>query len=288
MKIWNWKMTINKIILFKQVIWRWFICLQLIVLCTYFGFKRVFNWYLTKRINRVSFVFSLLIGKCCGKTITDIIGRPSLTLSKGILTLSWLLCLLFSMEETSSWSDLPQYLAELILKHLSVPNYLSFGSVCRSWCPAQRECPHLLGPLFIVFYSNVAAARGIIEILSLPDQRIYKMPVRLNLPFSCVSSSHGWMLLQTINRCILVKNNEYVNLPTGFCYLDCLFFSTPSYPDGILFVRNSTNKFLLYQRCDRRFDEYHWNGTAVSNTIFHEGKLYTLLLMLVPNYYGLV
>ncbi|KAJ8635614.1 hypothetical protein MRB53_009881 [Persea americana] len=79
------------------------------------------------------------------------------------------------MEDTSSWSDLPQCLAELILKHLSVPNCLSFGSVCRSWSLAQRQCPHRLEPPFIVFYRSAAAARGIIKILSLPDQRTYKM-----------------------------------------------------------------------------------------------------------------
>lgn len=61
-----------------------------------------------------------------------------------------------------------------------------------------------------------------------------------------------------------------------FHYLDCLFFSTPSDPDGVLFVRKSDNTFLLYRLCDRQFHEHEWKGSVVaSNTIFHEGKLYT-------------
>lgn len=61
-------------------------------------------------------------------------------------------------------------------------------------------------------------------------------------------------------------------------YLDCLFFSTPSDPDGVIFIRKSDNTFLLYRLCDRKFYEHQWKGTAVSNTIFVEGKLYTLSL----------
>ena len=188
------------------------------------------------------------------------------------------------MDENSRWPALPQCLLEVILKRLTVPRSLCFGSVCRSWCIAQRECCHHRGFPFIVFYTS-CSERCIVEIFSLCDKRKYKMPLpKLELRSICLSSSHGWMLLQSTNKylTLLVKDKECITLPMeklSFCYLDCLFFSTPSDPDDILFIRKSNNSFLLYRRCDRWFQEHQWKGgTVVSNTIFCRGKLYTFSL----------
>lgn len=40
----------------------------------------------------------------------------------------------------ASWSYLPQSLLELILKRLTLPDYLRFGCVCRLWRTAQTKC----------------------------------------------------------------------------------------------------------------------------------------------------
>ncbi|RWR81482.1 F-box domain-containing protein/DUF295 domain-containing protein [Cinnamomum micranthum f. kanehirae] len=186
---------------------------------------------------------------------------------------------LFSMEGTICWSDLPQCLLELILQRLSMPDRLLFGSVCRSWCIAKRQCRVLP---FIIFYRFVTR-KETIEIFSLPDKRIYKMQVQeIDARSLCISTSHGWMLFQPDNTyftSVLVKNEEHVVLPRlefSVCYLDCLFFSTQLDPDGVIFVRKSNNTFLLYRCCERQFYEHQWRETVVSNTIFFEGKLYAL------------
>ncbi|KAJ8651047.1 hypothetical protein MRB53_004070 [Persea americana] len=45
-----------------------------------------------------------------------------------------------------SWSHLSQCLVELILKPLTLPDRVRFGSVCRSWRRAQLECLHAPAP----------------------------------------------------------------------------------------------------------------------------------------------
>lgn len=66
-------------------------------------------------------------------------------------------CLVIKLKKTRRrWSDLPQCVLDLILKPLTLPDRLRFGSVCRSWRIAQTQ--HLLPsapPLpFLILYRN--------------------------------------------------------------------------------------------------------------------------------------
>lgn len=208
------------------------------------------------------------------------------------------------------WSDLPQSILELVLKHLILPDHIRFGSVCCSWRITQKQSlhpplsqlPFLLLP--IDFY------RRNIKFFSLSEKRIYKIPMPSNFTPKlghCISSSHGWLLLEDRKKYNLFhlfnpfveKGKNYIQLPKTKIvqYRNCLFFSTPSDPNGILLVMKSSNSFVLYRLNNQccswlDSDDYCWERDIVSNIICHEGKLYamnkdwslTVVDFLLPHY----
>eukprot|EP00268_Persea_americana_P039799 TRINITY_DN3944_c0_g1_i5.p1 TRINITY_DN3944_c0_g1~~TRINITY_DN3944_c0_g1_i5.p1 ORF type:complete len:408 (-),score=48.58 TRINITY_DN3944_c0_g1_i5:528-1751(-) len=198
-------------------------------------------------------------------------------------------CLTMDIKETSSWSNLPQCLLELILERLILPDRLRFGSVCRSWYTAQAQSLHL--PVsrlpFLVFRRGSSS----IELFSLTEKKIYKMPMpKCETPMShlhCVSSSHGWLMFIStkknetgflfnpfIKKCVRLPNKKI-----GFLGLDCIFFSTPTDPDGIFHIMQGCQTLMLCSLKDPSrwsiFDESE-QGNVVSNTILCDGKLYAL------------
>lgn len=190
-------------------------------------------------------------------------------------------------ETSSNWSDLPQYILELILRYLIVPDRLRFGSVCHPWCIAQTKCQCLLPQLPLLFISIISGdtrkgAFHSYSFYSLTERKILRVPMPYLKDFcTCVSSSHGWLLFQSNDDLLVsLENAECVRLPKllkdkfSVFYRDCLFFSTPADPHGVVFIRKSDHTFLLYRRRRKRFVEYEWKGAVASNTIFFEGKLY--------------
>lgn len=131
-------------------------------------------------------------------------------------------------------------------------------------------------------------------------------PVCFGYSFRCISSSCGWLLFECESMCMKCTSFLYnplmekcIRLPRVLkhsCYVDCLYFSTRVDPIGVLFARKSNNTFLLYRLkypcrspkiifsvlyglkdlCCSPFHQYEWKETVVSNTIFCQGKLYTL------------
>ncbi|KAJ8650829.1 hypothetical protein MRB53_003852 [Persea americana] len=214
------------------------------------------------------------------------------------------------------WSDLPQCLLELILERLILSDRLRFGSVCRSWRIAQVQClyPPASQIPFPVFRRNSSIERRSIEFFSLSEKRIYKAPMPdCGTPMHCilcVSSSHGWLLFRTLDGhksgfLFNPFNRKYIQLPdeisfrteyfngTFFCNpitlpsgnfgtdLSGFFFSTPTNPDGVLYVKGCRYRFML---CALKYLPQHskWirrlanTEDAVSNTIFCGGNLYAL------------
>lgn len=90
-----------------------------------------------------------------------------------------------------------------------------------------------------------------------------------------------------LNKCINHIQN-HIQLPKTeevVRYRNCLFFSTPSYPNGVLLVTKSDNSFLLYRQTLNDSDHYEWEndgynykweGTVVSNVIICKGKSYAV------------
>ncbi|KAJ8638924.1 hypothetical protein MRB53_015618 [Persea americana] len=214
--------------------------------------------------------------------------------------------------EEASWSDLPQSLLEEIVSRLARRQYLIFGSVCSSWRMAQTQCDYPpAAPLpIIIYYFDEKCVRY----FSPSKKKSLTAPLHNGLtPIGngffhgrFLSSSHGWLLMETKNDFgsepmfhlfnPFVKKycndhfQNHIQLPKTkgvVCYLHCVFFSTPSDPDGVLFVTSSDNSFLLYRlRLNNRYDRYQWErdryryqwegSGVISNFIFCKGKLYAL------------
>ncbi|KAJ8647142.1 hypothetical protein MRB53_000165 [Persea americana] len=179
-----------------------------------------------------------------------------------------------------SWSDASQDLLQLILRFLTPLNHLRFGSVCRSWRIAQRECLHPPAqdlPFHIVSRDRDDTPRESIELYSFSEKKIYKKPLQrsftdaYSVPYSRHTPSH-------------IPEQESIG------YNDYLFFSTPAHPDGLLLLKEIfSNKFLscrLNPRSDHQYYEWQepfivsgWDQEScrvMSSIIFFQGKLYAL------------
>ncbi|XXG42949.1 hypothetical protein AAC387_Pa01g3098 [Persea americana] len=196
------------------------------------------------------------------------------------------------MKEKSSWSNLLQCLLELILERLILHDRLRFGSVCHSWRIAQAQCLHPpVSQLPSLVFRRGSSTERSIEFFSLTEKKIYKMPVpKCETPMRllhCVSSSHGWLLFTSTNKneagflfnpfikkCVHLPSTE-----TSLFDLDCIFFSTPTDPDGVFHIMKGCRRFMLCSLKDpSQWSIFDQSGQEdfVSNTIFCNGKLYAL------------
>ncbi|XP_077225924.1 putative F-box protein At3g25750 [Tasmannia lanceolata] len=104
------------------------------------------------------------------------------------------------------WSQLPKEILGLILKRLSLTDYLRFGGVCVSWRSVMAERCHPLAPQppWIMLYSH--GDSEIQGFFCLTEKRVYK----LNLPEVrgrwCCGSSEGWLIMTD-----LIKGNFLLN-----------------------------------------------------------------------------
>ncbi|RWR81430.1 F-box/kelch-repeat-like protein [Cinnamomum micranthum f. kanehirae] len=186
-----------------------------------------------------------------------------------------------------SWSHLSQCLLKLILKPLTLPDRVRFGSVCRSWRRAQLDCLDAPAPpLPSLILSNIIEDEEVsIELFSFSDKRLYKLPqLPAHLLERCASSPQSWLLSHSFPGLIFFNpfSKECVQIHLkNYGFRDWLFFSTRSYPNGILFYSESgTNRFLVCSFCylmtiERRYMKL-WEKDVVSNVILCGKKLYAL------------
>ncbi|KAJ8647143.1 hypothetical protein MRB53_000166 [Persea americana] len=182
------------------------------------------------------------------------------------------------MEErrcSSGWSDLSQPLLELILKLLTPLDHLRFGSVCRSWRIAQRGYPAQDLPFHIVSrdLDYIHIPRESIELYSFSEKKIYKKSLHRRFLFAySIPYSRGWLLLYDPDQDEEFLLNPFI---TDGCidvpkqgrrtnYFECLFFISPTYPDGVFLYRAGKNKFLpcrLNPRSDHQY--YEWQKPII-------------------------
>ena len=193
-----------------------------------------------------------------------------------------------------SWSHLSQCLVELILKPLTLPDRVRFGSVCRSWRRAQLECLHAPAPplpFLIIADIIIKDKNDIIQLFNFSEKRTYKLsPLRAHLAERYASSSQGWLLTNSPRGLVLFDPFSKTAIrihQKNFDFRDWRFFSTQLYPDGLLFFRESNiNRFIVYtfdyldsQHSRMEVDAIHlnkWEKVVVSNVILRGEKLYAL------------
>lgn len=180
----------------------------------------------------------------------------------------------------SRWSDLPQCLLELILKPLTLPDRLRFGSVCRTWLIAQTQYLHPPAPPlpFLTLHRSDKS----FELFSFSDRRTYKtLPRSLRLS----SSLQGWILLQPTDGIVFFNRfiKKYVSIPrinsNVGSFSDWLLFSTPSDPNGIFLVKESEHVFWICHFDNLGYPQIRsrkWEEAVVSNVVFCQGKLFAL------------
>lgn len=116
-------------------------------------FLMKFSWYLANELTGFFFVCVCVIVNRKRSVVMQLLILSinyRLSLLWGNLGFATAACLLFAMEETSSWADLPQCLLDLIMKRLCIPDRLRFGSVCLQWCIAQKQSLSLLSFIVIL------------------------------------------------------------------------------------------------------------------------------------------
>ncbi|KAF8395070.1 hypothetical protein HHK36_019010 [Tetracentron sinense] len=95
----------------------------------------------------------------------------------------------------SGWSELTPELLHLILKRLTLPDYLRFGAVCKSWRSIEIEKAHPPAPQFPWLMLRKSGYNANFSFFSLSEDRIYRLKLLEARGARCCGSSEGWLVM---------------------------------------------------------------------------------------------
>ncbi|XP_042387332.1 F-box protein At2g05970-like [Zingiber officinale] len=214
---------------------------------------------------------------------------------------------------STSWSEIPTDLLNLILSKLSIRDLICSAAVCSHWSSVvdkvrrspgdQRPQIPWLVPEEQFLINGKSNNRNNYNFFSLAEGRVYDIPSPSRILKNVVGSSHGWLI--TVGKASVQLLNPitrvHINLPkfptvdgrnleavkavlssdpsSGGDYFVAFVFDCPSMEEEFLFLLNAEDKkWKMITIGDYDYDDDYDYDYEYDDIAFHEGKLYAVLV----------